>query len=159
MRYRFRDAHKETSQRPKVEWWPNQPDVVPIHADGESDWSFNLLTYESATGYIDGSAVAVGATAERYVPGVCKGVLYKVTISHVSTQDDIVVTLGGAAVATLDGGQTQTKVVYVRPTDDSGLLKFSHSAGTTYTGSIREVKIESMGPVNFDLMLIPERGV
>ena len=156
MRFRREYSHRDTTQRPDIEMWMDQPNIVRVHPDEASNWTLNLLTIE-ADGDVDGSAVAVGASAERRIPGIVDGHLYKVTITYASTLDDIVVTLGGTSVMTLDTGQSETKVAYVRPAGN--LLKFSHDAGTDYTGTITACSIEAMEPITPELIpVIPKRA-
>ncbi len=150
MRKQRKFHHHDTTEEPDIQLWVDQLNVVKVAASEASAWTLNLMTVVS--GDIDGSAVAVGAYAERQIPGILAGHLYRVTITYASTLDDIEVTLGGVSVMTLDTGQSETKVAYVRPIN-SEPLKFSHDAGTDYTGAVTACSIEAMEPV--DPVLFP----
>ena len=155
MRFRREFGHVDTSERPDIEMWVDQPNIVKVHPDEISKWSLNLMIIE-ADGDVGGPAVAVGAYAERQIPGVLVGHLYKVTVEYSISLDDIEVTLGGVQVMTLNGGSTETKVAYVRAGGD--LLKFSHDAGTNYTGAVMACSIEAMDPITPELIpVIPKR--
>jgi len=110
-------------------------------------WSTLNFTIDGS-GYIDASAVAASSVAFRYCPGMLPGHLYKVTIVVAATDEDLVVTMGGVAVATISSANTY--VYYVRPTDGDPLA-FT-TTGVSTTASITSVVIEAQDPINPDLI-------
>jgi len=121
--------------------------IVPAVV-GDAAWTLNLMTIE-ADGDVGGNAVAVGAYAERWVPGVIQGHLYKVTIAHSFSLDTLVVTMGGQTLGTLSG--VGTAVFYVRPSDGDK-LRFEHASGANFTGAITSCVVEMMDPMNVELV-------
>jgi hypothetical protein len=122
--------------------------VVPVNAARTGKWTLTNFTIDG-DGYIDASAVAVASLAERWVPGVLEGHLYKVVIVVAATDDDIVITMGGVAVGTISSSGTYT--YYVRPSDGSP-LKFAYPSGTTLTASITSVVVTAEDRINVDLI-------
>jgi len=156
MRRRKKQNHHDTQEEPDIDLYVGQLHIVPCHADEESNWTFNLLERE-VDGHIGGQNKAVGAYAERNIPGIFAGHLYKVTFTANSSLDPLVMTLGGTHVFTLPTGNNRTDhVVYVRPAGD--LLKFSHDSGTNFTGAVEKFAIEAMNPIDLDILEIKEFG-
>jgi hypothetical protein len=157
MRYRREQNHHDTSERPDIELYVDQLYVVPVNADEETHWTLNLMTIESDAGDVGGNAVAQGASAERYIPGIMAGHLYKITLSAISSLEDIVMTLGGTHVYTLSSGSNKTNhVVHVRPAGN--LLKFNHPNVGNFTGAVTAFSIEALDPIDLDRMMIKEFG-
>jgi len=120
--------------------------LVPALGD-TAFWTLTNFTID-ASGYIDASAVAISSVASRYTPGMIPGHLYKVTIVVAATDEDLVVTMGGVAVATI--ASADTYVYYVRPTDGDPLAITTTAAATT--ASITSVIVEALDPINPDLI-------
>lgn len=120
--------------------------LVPALGD-TAFWTLTNFTIDGS-GYIDSSAVAAASVASRYTPGMIPGHLYKVTIIVAATDEDLVVTMGGVAVATI--ASANTYVYYVRPTDGDPLA-FTTTAVAT-TASITSVTVEAVDPINPDLI-------
>ena len=120
--------------------------LVPALGD-TAFWTLTNFTIDGS-GYIDSSAVAISSVASRYTPGMIPGHLYKVTIVVAATDEDLVVTMGGVAVATI--ASANTYVYYVRPTDGDPLA-FTTTAVAT-TASITSVTVEAVDPINPDLI-------
>jgi len=157
MRRRKKQNHHDTTEEPDIDLYVDQPHIVPCHADEEANWTLNLMTRESANGDIGGNAVAVGAYAERELPGIIPGHLYKVHIDGISTLDDLVITLGGVHVFTIQSGQNHADVQkLIRPAGT--VLKFSHDAGTNFTGAVTRFALEAMDPIDIDRIEIKEFG-
>ena len=155
MSYRRDSAHVDTVKRPEIELWPDQPNIMPVAVSEESEWTLNLMQHE-ADGHIGGSALAQGASAERDIPGIIPGHLYRLSVKYSISLEDITVTLGGKTVMTLDGGSAETKHHYVVPINGEP-LKFLHEAVGNFTGAIEEVSIEAMEPLSMEKLVIPAR--
>jgi hypothetical protein len=152
MRYRREQNHTDTAEKPDIEMYVDQPNVVPIHADEEAAWSLNDMTIDSGDGHVGGNAVAQGAYATRYIPGLIPGHRYKVTLSWVNSLMDITVEMGGTHVVTIQSGQSKNDhVVYVRPVD-TGPLRFDHLDVGNFTGGCTKFQVEQMDPIDFDLL-------
>jgi hypothetical protein len=138
----------------------SQANTVPITSqDSEDAWTLNLMTIDwpAGPGHVEGGAVAVGASAERYIPGIIDGHLYKMTVHLSASMDRLEITLGEIAVGHIGNtgsGVVETKVFYVRPTSGNHLLKFEHAAGTNFTGAVEIVAFEAQDPMNLDI--VPE---
>jgi hypothetical protein len=111
-------------------------------------WSLTNFTIEAVTGYIDSSAVAASSVASRYTPGVIVGHLYKVVIVVAATDEDLVVTMGGATLGTIIAAGTTT--YYVRPTDGDPLAITTTAVATT--ASVTSVVVTAEEPINPDLI-------
>jgi hypothetical protein len=120
--------------------------LVPALGD-DAYWTLTNFTID-ASGYIDASAVAISSVASRYTPGVIPGHLYKVVIVVAATNEDLVVTMGGVAVATISSSGTYT--YYVRPTDGDPLAFTTTGAATT--ASITSVVVTAQDPFNPELI-------
>jgi hypothetical protein len=137
-----------------------QADPVPVTSQPSEDaWTLNLMNIDwpAGPGHIEGGAVAVGAYAERYIPGLLDGHLYRITVHFAGSLDRLRVTIGEIIlghVGITAGGITETKIWTFRPMDGNHLLKFEHHDGSNFTGAVSIVKIEALDPMNLDL--IPE---
>ena len=137
-----------------------QADPIPvISQDSEDAWTLNLMTIDwpAGPGHVEGSAVAVGASAERYIPGIIDGHLYKVTVHISASLDRLKVSFGGnelGYVGATGSGKVETKVWYIRPTDGNHLFELEHVDGTNFTGAIEIVTFEALDPMNLDI--VPE---
>lgn len=138
-----------SDKQPNLEQFPSVL-LVPA-VTGDPAWALNLMTIE-ASGDVGGNAVAQGAYAERHVPGLVQGHLYKMTVSYVNTLIDVKISCGGVLVHTMQSGQSKTLKEYeFRPTDGDKLM-FDHDTVGNYTGGVTYLKIEAMDPLNVDLI-------
>jgi hypothetical protein len=137
-----------------------QADPVPVSSQPSEDaWTLNLMNIDwpSGPGHVEGGAVAVGAYAQRYIPGLIDGHLYKLTIRLSASLDRLEITLGEISVGHIGNtgsGTVETKIFYVRPVSGNHLLKFEHAAGSNFTGAVTVVTFEALDPMNLDI--IPE---
>jgi len=125
---------------------PMRPKITPVPVAVDAKWTLSNFTI--AATLLDASAVAAGSYAQRYIPGVLEGHLYKVTIVVAATDEDLVVTMGGVAVGTMSSAATYT--YYVRPTDGAP-LKIATTAVAT-TASISSIVVEAQDPMTMDLL-------
>ena len=132
-------------------------DIVPVVSQASEDaWTLNLMTVSyPGDGYVEGSAVATGAYAQRYIPGIIDGHLYKLTVHISASLDRLEITFGDIAVGHIGNtgsGVVETKVFRFRPVDGNHLLKFAHDAGTNFTGAVEIVMFEAEDPMNPDIV-------
>jgi hypothetical protein len=140
-----------SDKKPNIDQRPSMV-MVPIAAVEEAAWTLNNLTIDSADGHVGGNAVAQGAYAERYVPGLVQGHLYKVTYSYVNSLTNVKVTLGGHTLFTMQSGQAKYDRVTEFVFNDGDKLKVDHDTVGNYTGGVLYLKIEAMDPLNIDLI-------
>ena len=139
---------ENSDKKPNIE---QHPSVVLVPAvTGDSAWALNLMTIETDAGDVGGNAVAQGAYAERHVPGLVQGHLYKMTVSYVNTLTDVKIRCGGVLVHTMQSGQSKTMAVYEFTPTDGKKLKFDHDTVGNYTGAVTYLKIEAKDPLNLD---------
>lgn len=136
-------------QRDTINDVPMYPKHVAVPVVLNAKWTLSNFTIDSS-GYLDSSAVAAASYAERWIPGLLQGHLQKLTIVVAATDDDLVVTLGGIAVATISSAGTY---IYRIRTTDGDKLKIA-TTGASTTSSITSVVVEALDPMN--LSLIPE---
>lgn len=144
----FPALRANSDKQPNID---QRPSVTLIPAvTGDSAWELNDMTIE-ADGDIGGNAVAQGAYARRYVPGLVQGHLYRITIGYVNTLMDITISMGGKLVYTVSGGSSGTAVQYIQP-DDGDKLTIEHLGVGNYTGAIQSIIVEAVDPLNVDLI-------
>lgn len=125
--------------------------VIPIRSVSNSKWTLSGITIH-ADGYLDAVDVAQDSYAERYIPGIIEGHLYKVTIVT-GGGDAIDITMGGLTLET--GATAGTHIYYVRPADGNP-LKFNYPGVPAASFTIESVIVEALDPINPDL--IPVTG-
>ena len=126
---------------------PMQTVISPVPVAVDAKWT--LTNFTIAATFLDASAVAPSSLAERYIPGLLEGHLYKITIVVAATDNDLVVLFGdNTVVQTM--GSADTYIFYARPTN-SGPFTIYTTAGAT-TASITSVEIELVDPMNIDLL-------
>lgn len=143
--------------RPRyIDFKKTEPDVpfyitqTPLPSvNDQADWTLNLFTWDGT--HIDGSAIAVGAYAQRYIPGIVANHLYRVRIQWNSQVDPLKLYLGGVLVGTLSGGANMRWDTFsVRP--NNSLLEIKHESGANFSGTVQDIIIEAMDPINPDLI-------
>ena len=146
----FPSLRVNTDKQPNLDQLPS---VLLIPAvTGDPAWSLNLMTIETDAGDVGGNAVVQGAYAERYVPGLVQGHLYKMTLSYANSLIDVKIRCGGVLVYTMQSGSSKTNhVVYFRPVDGNK-FKIDHDTVGNYTGGIVYLKIEAMDAWDVDLV-------
>jgi hypothetical protein len=127
---------------------PMRPVVSPVPVAVDAKWT--LVNFTVAATFLDASGVAAASSAARYIPGVLEGHMYKLTIVVDSTDEDLVVTMGGVAVGTIAGAAPGTYVYNVRPTDGDP-LKIATTAVST-TAVVSSIVVECIDPLNIDLL-------
>lgn len=146
----FPALRTNSDKQPNIDQFPS---VLLIPAvTGDPAWALNLMTIDAADGGVGGNAVVQGAYAERHVPGLVQGHLYKMTITYVNSLIDVKIRCGGVLVHTMQSGQSKTLATYeFRPTDGNKLM-FDHDTVGNYTGGSTYLKIEAVDPLNVDLI-------
>jgi hypothetical protein len=124
------------------------PKITPVPVAVSGKWTLSNITVDS-NGYLDASAVAPASYAERYIPGVLEGHMYKVVVVIAAADDPITITMGGVSLGAPSTAGTYT--YYFRPTD--GLpLKFNYGGAATLTASITSVVVQAVDPMKLDLL-------
>jgi len=137
---------------PDIGFYINQTPIPSVN--DQADWTLNLFTWDGT--HLDGSNIAVGASAERFIPGLVAGHLYKLRIRWNSQLDPLNLYMGGVLVGTLTTGQALHWDTHYFIAGLSPLLEIKHESGTNYSGTIQDIIIEAMDPINPDL--IPVTG-
>jgi len=146
----FPAMRANSDKRPNLDQFPS---VVLVPAViGDPDWALNLMTI-AVDGDIGGNPVVQGAYAERYVPGLVQGHLYKMTISFVNSGPvDVDIKCSGQTILTMEFGQSKTLAEYEFIATDGNKFKIDHALSGNYTGAVKYLKIEAMDPLNVDLI-------
>jgi hypothetical protein len=147
----FPALRANSDKEPNLDQLPSVT-IVPIAAVEEAKWTLNLMAIDSADGHVGGNAVVQGAYAERYVPGIVQGHLYKVTYSYINSLINVKVTLGGHTLFTMQSGQAKYDQVKYFTSNDGDKLKIDHDTVGNYTGGVLYLKIEAVDPLNIDLI-------
>jgi hypothetical protein len=147
MRYRREQNHTDTAERPDIEMFVDQPNVVPVNVSEESKWTKTNFVFGTG-GILQAIGVAQNSYIEREIPGVLAGHVYRVVVT-ISGGDVVTITMGGI---TLEVGASAGVNVYdVRPTDGAP-LRFEYVDVAAGSFTVDAITVEAIDPIELDLI-------